>query len=92
MATESVAVIQTGGKQYRVSAGDVIRVERLHQDAGSSVSFADILNGKTVTAELVGHGQGQKVYGRIFRNKVRARRYPRGHRQQYSQLSITTIV
>ncbi len=87
----SVAVIATGGKQYMVHPGDTVTVERLADVPESTVTLPDILAGKQVTATVVIHRQGAKVVGRIFRNKVRARRYPKGHRQQQTVLRIETI-
>lgn len=99
------AVIQTGGKQYRVALGDTLRVESLPADAGQSVELervmlvadgADIkigdpyLAGTTVTATVKSHGRGEKI--RIF--KMRRRKNSRrqmGHRQNYTELEITGI-
>ncbi|MHB8456046.1 MAG: 50S ribosomal protein L21 [Acidiferrobacterales bacterium] len=99
------AVIETGGKQYRVAVGDVLRVEKLVADAGSAVNLdrvlmvadgADVrmgnpvLKGTAVTATVKGHGRGDKV--RIF--KLRRRKHYRkqaGHRQDYTELEITGI-
>ena len=91
MAKDVVAVIATGGKQYVVTAGKELTVEKLHNDVGATVTFEDVLNGKTVTAEIVEHGKADKVVGRIFRNKVRASRFPRGHRQHETRIRVTAI-
>jgi large subunit ribosomal protein L21 len=99
------AVIKTGGKQYRVAPGDVIRVEKLEVPAGQSVDLSDVLMvadgdnvkvgtptvaGAAVTATVRGHGRGDKV--RIF--KMRRRKHYRktqGHRQDYTEIEITGI-
>lgn len=99
------AVIVSGGKQYRVAVGDVVRVEKLAVDAGASVSLdkvlliADndevrvgtpLLSGSAVAATVKAHGRGEKI--RIF--KMRRRKHYRkhaGHRQDYTDLEITHI-
>ena len=99
------AVIETGGKQYRVAVGDVVRVETLPVEAGASISLdkvlmiADdanvqvgtpLLAGSAVTATVKSHGRGEKI--RIF--KFRRRKHHRkqaGHRQNYTELEITAI-
>ena len=99
------AVIKTGGKQYRVQPGDVIVVEKLDGEAGSNVSFGDVLMlggdkgvtlgapmiaGATVAATLVETRKGEKI--KIFK-KTRRQGYRRtnGHRQMESVLRITGI-
>lgn len=100
------AVIESGGKQYRVAPGDVIRVERLDVPAGESLELERILlvadenaaprignpalAGVSVTARVRAHGRGDKV--RIFKLK-RRKNYRRraGHRQDYSEIEITQI-
>jgi large subunit ribosomal protein L21 len=99
------AVIKTGGKQYRVQPGDVIVVEKLDGDAGSNVSFGDVLMlggdkgitlgaptiaGAMVAATLVETRKGEKI--KIFK-KIRRQGYRRtnGHRQMESVLRITGI-
>jgi large subunit ribosomal protein L21 len=91
------AVVRTGGKQYRVSAGDKIAVEKLAGEAGDSVSLADVLftsegeaNGLTVSAEIVAQAKTDKVF--VFKKK-RRHNYRRraGHRQQVTLLKITAI-
>lgn len=99
------AVIVTGGKQYRVAVGDVLRVEKLSADAGASLNLdqvlmvADgdnirlggpVLSGASVTATVKSHGRGDKI--RIF--KMRRRKHYRkhaGHRQDYTEIEITGI-
>jgi large subunit ribosomal protein L21 len=96
------AVIQTGGKQYRVAEGDRLEVELLGQDDGD-VTFAPILvvdGGETVTGtalagasvsgRVVGQASGPKITGFTYKPKARARRRW-GHRQHYSVVEITGI-
>lgn len=85
------AVIATGGKQYLVAVGDVVQIEKLDQEPKASVDFRDELSGGTVKATVVSHGRTKKVTGRLFHNKVRARRYPRGHRQHITSIQIDAI-
>ena len=99
------AVIKTGGKQYRVQPGDVIVVEKLDGEAGSNVSFGDVLMlggdkgvtlgapmiaGAAVAATLIETRKGEKI--KIFK-KIRRQGYRRtnGHRQMESVLRITGI-
>ncbi len=99
------AVIKTGGKQYRVAAGDKLRVEKLAGDVGAEISLGEVLlvaggdatkvgtptvAGASVTATVVEHGLGDKV--RIF--KMRRRKHykkSQGHRQPYTEIRITGI-
>ncbi len=100
------AVIQTGGKQYRVSPGETIEIEKLpwdvgvalelnsvvavSRDSGEMLTGADLGNAK-VLATIVGHGRGEKI--RVFRFK-RKKQYRRtiGHRQDFTRLKVTDIV
>ena len=95
------AVVRTGGKQYRVAAGDKIVVEKIDGEAGSSVTLGDVLlagegsdlqstDGLTVAAEIVAQAKGEKV---IVFKKRRRHNYRRknGHRQQHTILKITAI-
>jgi len=100
------AVIKTGGKQYRVKAGEQVRVESLPADVGAAVSFDQILmvgegdqvrvgaplvSGAKVQATVLAHGRGDKV--KIF--KLRRRKHfqkSQGHRQSYTELRIDDIV
>lgn len=99
------AVIKTGGKQYRVAEGDVLRVEKLDVAEGGSVDFdqvlmvgsgddvkvgAPVVTGSTVSAEVVRHGQGDKVIGVKFRRRKNYRR-TFGHRQRFTEIKITGI-
>ncbi len=99
------AVLETGGKQYRVAVGDVIRVEKLEVAAGDSVNLDKVLMvadgdklrigapnvaGASVTATVKAHGRADKI--RIF--KMRRRKHYRknqGHRQHYTEIEITGI-
>jgi large subunit ribosomal protein L21 len=99
------AVIKTGGKQYRVSAGEKLRVEQIAADVGAEIVLnevllvsngddlkmgAPMLEGASVTAKVVAHGRGDKV--RIF--KMRRRKHYRksqGHRQNYTEIEIVGI-
>jgi large subunit ribosomal protein L21 len=100
------AIIRTGGKQYRVSEGETIYVERLPQGAGETLTLAEVLligggdggpkvgspllAGAKVAATVVEHGRDQKV--RVFKFKKRKHyRRTRGHRQPYTALRIDSI-
>ena len=99
------AIIRTGGKQYRVSAGETIYVERLSAEAGEKVTFGEVLflsgdSGAKVGAPLVGgasvagtvveQGRDQKI--RVFKYKKRKHyRRTRGHRQHFTAVRIETI-
>ena len=95
------AIVRTGGKQYRVAAGDKIVVEKIDGEAGSTVSLGDILlagegselqdlKGLTVSAEIIAQAKGDKV---IVFKKRRRHNYRRkaGHRQQLTILKIVSI-
>jgi large subunit ribosomal protein L21 len=99
------AVIATGGKQYRVAPGQVIKVERLDTPAGSSVEFKQVLlvsndgqvtvepkalAGARVTGEVVAEKKGAKVLVVKFKRRKNYRRH-RGHRQTMSTVRITKI-
>ena len=99
------AVIKTGGKQYRVSPGDTLRVENLSTDNGENIKFDDVLmveeDGKIivgdkdlkkacVTAHVVESGRAKKII--VFKKK-RRKNYRRkyGHRQQYTTICVDKI-
>ena len=100
------AVIQTGGKQYRVASGAKLKIEQLAADVGSEIVIDQVLmvgegesvrlgqpivGGATVRATVVSHGRGVKVT--IF--KMRRRKHyqkHQGHRQNYTELKIDSIV
>ena len=95
------AVIQTGGKQYKVAEGDRLEVERLLGDEvqlrpvmlvdGDSVlSTPNQLGGASVTARIVGEARGPKIKGFTYKNKSNERRHW-GHRQHYSTIEIVGI-
>lgn len=99
------AVIATGGKQYRVAEGDVIRVEKLDAEAGASIDFdqvlmvsegekvkigAPYLAGGKVTATVKAHGRGDKIRILKFRRRKHHRKQM-GHRQDYTEIQITGI-
>ena len=99
------AVVKTGGKQYRVVAGEKLKVEQIPADIGAEITLdqvlflangedvtmgAPLVSGATVTAKVVGHGRGEKV--RIY--KMRRRKHYRksqGHRQNYTEIEILGI-
>ena len=99
------AVIVTGGKQYRVAEGDVVRIEKLPAEAGAAVEFDKVLvvgkgadikvgkpfvSGSKVTGTVQKHGKGDKV--RIVKLRRRKHYMRQGtHRQQYTEVKITGI-
>ncbi len=99
------AIVQTGGKQYRVREGDTIRVESLPGDEGDEIELDDVLmvsrDGEVVVGtptvpeakvrtEVVGHGRDRKVIVFKYKAKTRYRRR-RGHRQSYTELKVVGI-
>ena len=99
------AIVQTGGKQYRVQKGDTIRVESLPGDEGDEIELKDVrmvsrdgdvtlgtptVVGAKVTTEVMGHGRARKIGVFKFKAKTRYRRR-RGHRQPYTELKVTDI-
>ena len=99
------AVVVTGGKQYRVMKGEYLRVEKLDVEAGSSVTFdqvllvgdgdaisvgAPLVAGATVTATIKSHGRGDKIRIVKFRRRKHHRKQM-GHRQHYTEIEITGI-
>ena len=89
------AIIATGGKQYKVSEGDVIKVEKLNAEAGNTVTFdslkvgADVANA-TVTATVMEQGRGKKVIVYKYKRKTGYHK-KNGHRQAYTQVKIDKI-
>ncbi len=97
------AIIATGGKQYKVAEGDTIKVEKLNAEAGSTVTFdqviavsdetlkvgEDVANA-TVTATVVEHGKGKKVIVYKYKRKTGYHK-KNGHRQAYTQVQIDKI-
>ena len=98
------AVIQTGGKQYRVAPGDRLRVERLPGDRGATLSFDQVLMvggdtyrvgsplvaGVKVNAEITAQDRAKKIIVFKFKRRKNYRR-KHGHRQYYTELKITGI-
>lgn len=99
------AVIKAGGKQYRVAAEDVIRIDRVGQEPGSVVEFGEVLMlggdtpllglptvaGATVAGEVLRHERGDKVIAFKKRRRQNSRR-KRGYRHDYSVIRITEIL
>ncbi len=99
------AIVQTGGKQYKVETGDTFRVESLPGDQGDEVTLEDVLllsqdgkvtvggplvPGARVTTEVVGKGRGKKIIVFKYKPKTRYRR-KNGHRQSYTELRVIGI-
>lgn len=99
------AVIKTGGKQYRVTEGQTLKVEKLVADEGSEVSFDEVLmisdgdkvtlgtptvDGGKVTAKVRTHGRGRKVTTIKFKRRQDYLR-KKGHRQHFTEVEITGI-
>ena len=97
------AIIATGGKQYKVSEGDVIKVEKLDAEAGSTVSFDQVIavsDGTlkvgedvakaTVSATVMEQGRGKKVIAYKYKRKTGYHK-KNGHRQAYTQVKIDKI-
>jgi large subunit ribosomal protein L21 len=100
------AIVQTGGKQYKVSSGETIDVAHLHVAEGSAIELDQVLmvadgervrvgtptvEGAKVIAEVIGDGKGKKIIVFKYKPKVRYRRM-KGHRQLYTRLAIKEIV
>ncbi|TNF60428.1 MAG: 50S ribosomal protein L21 [Rhodobacteraceae bacterium] len=100
------AVMKTGGKQYKVQAGDMLRVEKLAADAGEKIQFNDILmlGGETMTvgaplvagaavqAEVVDQIKGEKVIHYVRRRRKHSSKRTKGHRQKLTLVKITDIL
>ena len=98
------AVIRTGGKQYKVAKDDLVSIEKLEGEAGSAVTFGEVLmvggdavktglplvSGASVTAEIVEQGKGEKVIAFKKRRRKDSRK-KRGHRQCFTKVKITDI-
>lgn len=98
------AVIRTGGKQYRVAEGDVLRIEKIAADVGSDVTFGEVLLvggsespklGKPLVsgAKVVGKVLAQDKHRRLlhFRKEKEGWTRARGHRQPYTEVKVTSI-
>ena len=99
------AVIRTGGKQYKVAAGETLKVERLTADVGEDITLGDVLalgsgadlqtgfpliSGASVAASVVSHGRHDKV--RIFKMRKRKHYQKRqGHRQSFTEIRINAV-
>lgn len=86
----NIAIIKTGGKQYKVQKDDVLQVELLDKKEKSKIDFDDILDGKKVKAEVVGVKKGPKISNLKFKNKTRYMKRG-GHRQKYTTIKILDI-
>ncbi len=100
------AVLKTGGKQYKVQSGDILRVEKLAADAGETVQFNDILmlGGETtvvgapfvkdagVQAEVVDQIKGEKVINFVKRRRKHSSKRTKGHRQKLTLIKVTDIL
>ena len=98
------AIIATGGKQYKVAEGDIIKVEKLGVEAGETFTFDQVLavnndklvvgnptvEGATVTASVLGDGNGKKVVVYKYKRKT-GYHNKNGHRQQYTAVKIDKI-
>lgn len=99
------AIIETGGKQYRVAEGDIIFIEKLKVESGDNVTFdrvlavvdeagskfgTPVLEGASVDAEIVKNGKAKKI--RVYKMKSKkGYRLTKGHRQPYTQVKINAI-
>ncbi|HOB35088.1 MAG: 50S ribosomal protein L21 [Firmicutes bacterium] len=99
------AILESGGKQYRVKEGDVIRLEKLPVNPGDTVTFSQVLavsdgsalrigtpyvENATVTAKVLGHGKAKKIVVFKYKPKKNYRR-KQGHRQPFTKVSIDKI-
>jgi large subunit ribosomal protein L21 len=100
------AVLKTGGKQYKVQAGDVLRVEKLDAIAGQKIQFNDILmvggdatvigvpfvKGAAVQAEVIDQIKGEKVIHFVKRRRKHSSQRTKGHRQHLTLLRVTDVL
>lgn len=99
------AVIESGGKQHRVESGEVLKLEKLAASQGESIAFEKVMmigegsnvkigapyvEGGKVTAEILGHGRGDKITIIKMKRRKHYRRQA-GHRQAYTEVKITEI-
>lgn len=99
------AIIETGGKQYRVAPGQVLKIEKLEAEAGATVDFdrvlmigkgetvrvgAPLVDGAKVSAEVIKNGRADKIRIIKFRRRKHHMKH-QGHRQYYTQVKITAI-
>ena len=101
-----LAVIRTGGKQYLVTPGQKIKIEKIEKKEGSEISFPEVLllqkgkkieigspliKGAKVIGKVLGHGKGKKII--VFKYKAKKRyKVKKGHRQPYTEIEITKIL
>ena len=97
------AVMKTGGKQYKVQSGDVLRVEKIAADAGEKIQFNEVLMvgatigapmvaGAAVQAEVIDQIKGEKVIHFVKRRRKHGSQRTKGHRQQLTLLRVTDIL
>lgn len=100
------AVMKTGGKQYKVQAGDILRVEKLAADAGETIQFNDVLmlggdktvvgtprvEGAAVQATVLDQVKGEKLIHFVKRRRKHSSKRTKGHRQQLTLLKVTEIL
>ena len=99
------AVVQIGGKQYKVQEGDVISVEKLNYEEGDTVEFSEVLavakddgfvigspnvDGAKVSANILKHGKDKKIYVMTYKSKKNEKK-KMGHRQPHTKIEIKTI-
>ena len=99
------AIIETGGKQYKVNEGDILYIEKLDVNAGDTVTFdcvkavsmgddfkvgAPTVEGATVTANVVANGKSKKIYVIKYKSKKNEKKKI-GHRQPYTKVQIVSI-
>jgi len=99
------AIVETGGKQYKVQEGDTLRIEKLDNEAGVVVDFDKVVavvndgqavfgrpyvEGAKVSAKIAGHGKGDKILVFKYKPKKKYRKL-RGHRQQYTDVVVESI-
>jgi large subunit ribosomal protein L21 len=101
------AVIESGGRQFRVKVGDVVRVQRLDGDPGAPVVFdrvlmlggdddaarfgAPVVDGAAVRASIVEHGREKKIHIYTFKRRQNSNRRSMGHRQDFTAVKIESI-
>ena len=97
------AVLKTGGKQYKVASGDVLRVEKLAADAGDKIQFNEILmvgatvgaplvSGAAVQAEVIDQIKGEKVIHFVKRRRKHSSKRTKGHRQKWTLVRVSEIM
>ena len=99
------AIIETGGKQYKVNEGDVIYVEKLGVNEGDTIEFGvkaisigddfkvgtPVVEGAVVSGKVIANGKGKKIYVLKYKSKKDSKKKI-GHRQPYTKVQITSIV